>query len=1147
MTKHTISYLALCLAATLTACGSSDDKADNAKVDAQASEINSLSADVSSINADITALTAQLSALDVNEAPSAKMLSDLTDINTKLENLDKKTITTTQLSNISTAIQALEVSMLAKLADIANTQTAQTQQLTDLLEQNTALNSDMMEAFKQAQEKSDADQAALQAQLEALQTLIDDVKQQLIVDQIVALEPTEFTIEKSLGTVEFVNGTHMPMTVGFGSGAFHYPGDPAHIFYTVSDRGPNIACSDSVDLIGTDLCMGHASDKIFPMAEFTPTIYKMALNKFNGQDWTASILQEIPLKNAQGNLITGLPNDLMATDTEAAYSAQGEAIAFDPEGLDTEALVRLKDGSFWLTDEYGPSLVHVSADGKIIERVVPQSVAADLQDAGYTVTGGLPDILKKRKLNRGIESIAVTPDETFLYFIMQSPLANPDSAAYSASRTARLFKIALTHTGEIDAIVGEYTYTLDHPQTFGNGTQGDNSAKQSDVKISEMVAVAEDDLIILERISKTTKLYRTSVKDADNILGSKWDDIATTPALEASLEVATIASAVKQLALDNLSENINFPSKVEGIALLDDKHVLFINDNDFGIDGSATSIVILEAAQQLTQGTTPKAIQLTLAGRYASNLFGESAAEIVSYHHASQSTFVVNAAEQTVDQLSLSNLDTALANPTTASNLIKLASIDVAADVPSIMLGAANSVAIHDNLLAIAVEADVKQNPGIIAFYRLADDTGAATFIKYVVAGALPDNVIFSRDGSKVLVANEGEPSSDYKTDPEGSISVIAIADSIPADLAINIDFTDFNKVGSRYAELPETVRIFGPHATVAQDLEPEYITVSPDNKKAYVSLQENNAIAVIDLATNSIDAIWALGFKDYGKKGNEIDASDKDGMINFSTYANVYGMYQPDTIASYAHHNQTYIVTANEGDAREYIADATDEDTCLADGGMEFDDGDCIYYLEETRAEKADIDAAHTLLATQAGDKAMLGRLKITHTLGKVGDTDTYNALYNFGARSFSIWNAQGQQVFDSNSELEKLTAGLLGDDFNNNNDENKGDSRSDDKGPEPEALAIGEVNGRTYAFIGLERTGGIMVYDITNPYAPQFITFANNRDYSVNIEDDAAAAGDLAPEGMSFVPATLSPTGQALLIVGNEVSGSTSVYEIK
>jgi len=157
------------------------------------------------------------------------------------------------------------------------------------------------------------------------------------------------------------------------------------------------------------------------------------------------------------------------------------------------------------------------------------------------------------------------------------------------------------------------------------------------------------------------------------------------------------------------------------------------------------------------------------------------------------------------------------------------------------------------------------------------------------------------------------------------------------------------------------------------------------------------------------------------------------------------------------------------------------------------------------------------------------------------------YDTLYSYGARSFSIWSADGQRVFDSGSEFERVTASLIPDNFNGNNDENSFDNRSDDKGPEPEAVAVGIINGQTFAFIGLERVGGIMVYNVTNPQNPEFVQYLNNRDFSVSQADlEAGMAGDLGPEGLAFISADDSPSGKPMLAVGNEVSGTTTLYSI-
>ena len=295
---------------------------------------------------------------------------------------------------------------------------------------------------------------------------------------------------------------------------------------------------------------------------------------------------------------------------------------------------------------------------------------------------------------------------------------------------------------------------------------------------------------------------------------------------------------------------------------------------------------------------------------------------------------------------------------------------------------------------------------------------------------------------------------------------------------------------------------------------------------------------------------------------GNGLDASNRDECtqediddsdcatlndgINIKTWDNLKGFYMPDSIASFASNGVNYVLTANEGDSREYAYDASEE-ACEA-AGHTYDDGDCFSHVDEIRVKDLDLDTS-VFTDDSLQDNENLGRLKVVTTEGDADEDGLYEALYSFGGRSFSIFNADtGSLVFDSGDDFEQITATVIGGEgFNSTDDENAFDDRSDDKGPEPEALAVGTVNGKTYAFIGLERVGGIMVYDITDPATPAFVEYSVNRDYSVDIEDDLGNAGDLAPEGMKFVAAADSPTGKALLIVGNEVSGTTTVYEVK
>lgn len=554
---------------------------------------------------------------------------------------------------------------------------------------------------------------------------------------------------------------------------------------------------------------------------------------------------------------------------------------------------------------------------------------------------------------------------------------------------------------------------------------------------------------------------------------------------------------------------------------------------------------------------TPTTISLSLLGRFESGVFDESAAEIVDYDPVTEMAFVVNANSGQIDMIDASSPATPVLS----------ASLDVASDVEAAMslaagaLGAANSVAVKNGTLAVAIEADVKQDNGYVAFYQTD-----GTFLNAVEAGALPDMVAYTPDGNKVVVANEGEPNGDYSVDPEGSITIIDVSAGEGALTAANVtqlDFTAFNVGGS--ASLTGEVRISAKSASVAQDLEPEYVAISEDSSTAYVILQENNAMAVVDLNSDTITEVRGLGYKDYSIPGNEIDPSNKDNGVNIRNVP-VFGVYMPDGADAYDFNGTTYVVTANEGDGREYLTDAVDAADCTAQGGFEFDDGDCFHYLDEIRIKDIQDDGATfdadfvALAGTDFEDSDKLGRLKVMTDMGLSSSCATiattgqptagceYEALYSYGARSFTIWNTQtGQPVFDSGSDFEVITANRLGSSFNASNDDNEGDDRSDDKGPEPEAVEIGVIEGSTYAFIGLERVGGIMVYNITNPEAAEFVQYINERDFSIaDAEADVDLVGDLGPESIKFVAAANSPTGNPMLILGNEVSGTTSFFSI-
>ncbi|NEO82666.1 MAG: alkaline phosphatase [Spirulina sp. SIO3F2] len=495
---------------------------------------------------------------------------------------------------------------------------------------------------------------------------------------------------------------------------------------------------------------------------------------------------------------------------------------------------------------------------------------------------------------------------------------------------------------------------------------------------------------------------------------------------------------------------------------------------------------------------TAQSQSLNVLSTYQSGGFDEGAAEIAAYDADSQQLFITNAEKNTIDRLDISD---------PAAPVAKEA-IDLSP------YGGVNSVATSSTgLVAVAVEAPTKQELGVVVFFDVD-----GVFLTQVPVGALPDMVTFTPDGTKALVANEGEPNDDYTVDPEGSISIIDVtgnARQLSADDVQTVTFAAFSKERL----LANGVRIFGPGATAAQDLEPEYIAVAADSQTAFVTLQENNAVAVVDIANATVTSIVSLGQKNHSIRENAIDASNKDGEINITTHP-VSGLYLPDAIATLTAQGNTYFLTANEGDSRDY-------------------DG----FSEEERVADLTLDSTAFPNAAELQAESALGQLKITTTLGDTDGDGDYEALYSYGARSFSVWSADGSLVWDSGSQFERTLAEALPENFNSTNDENDSlDNRSDDKGPEPEGITVGRIGARTYAFIGLERVGGIMVYDVTRPTSPRYVTYTNNRDFAGDAE--AGTAGDLAPEGLLFIPAAQSPNDEPLLVVTNEVSGTTTIY---
>lgn len=552
-----------------------------------------------------------------------------------------------------------------------------------------------------------------------------------------------------------------------------------------------------------------------------------------------------------------------------------------------------------------------------------------------------------------------------------------------------------------------------------------------------------------------------------------------------------------------------------------------------------------EAGADGSDGTDASiGIAMDIVGR--AFLGNQTAAEIVQFHAGTSTIYATNGETNTIAVIDASSVNTAtMADPINTTSLTPT-TIALPADINGVTLGSLTSIAISGDLMAVAVPADVKTDNGYVLFYNGLDSSSPA-FLDSVEVGALPDMVTFTPDGGKVLVANEGEPSDDYTIDPEGSITVINIlASGEPEETGTTVGFSALN--GTEADLMAQGMMFPNPAgrtingtaitSSVAKDLEPEYITAT--NDVAYVSLQENNGLAILDLEDLTVEVV-GLGTKSWA--GLNIDIQE-DGAVSFGQYTGLYGVYQPDTIANFTWKDATFIVTANEGDAREYFFEAADEAACTAAGGVDFDENDgCLAYTDEVKVEDLTAAANSELAMLQATGEA--DDLRVTSAMGDADGDGEYDAAYAFGARSFTIWDQNGLVVYDSGDDFERITASVHGAQFNNGDDENAGDSRSENKGPEPEALTVGQVGDRTYAFIGAERMGGIFVYDVTNPYDVQFAEYIINRDLTEGLTSDDVI-GDLAPESLVFVSAEDSPSGVPLLVVGSEVSGTVTVWQI-
>jgi len=506
-------------------------------------------------------------------------------------------------------------------------------------------------------------------------------------------------------------------------------------------------------------------------------------------------------------------------------------------------------------------------------------------------------------------------------------------------------------------------------------------------------------------------------------------------------------------------------------------------------------------------------LDLTQEARYDAGMTNADGGvmEIVDYNTVTGWAYAVNGQTGNLTAIAVKDMADSESIDFLDGNDIDVKSI-VEANCEGFTYGDMTSVAVSADgtKLAAAVQAEGYADNGRVAVFTCNAD-GTLIFEQAYETGVQPDMVTFTPDDSRILTANEGEPREGYAdgaVDPAGSVTVITVADGT----AVNVDFTAYDSNEERQ-KLIDAGIVMKKDTVPSEDLEPEYIAAGNDT--AYITLQEANAIAVIDLDSLKVAGIYSAGYEDYSTTAVDIDK--KDEAYNPAVYESLRGIRMPDGVALYSVDGVDYIVTANEGDSREW--------------------GD---YLNEDERDFGDGQTSPSGKIT-AENSGLTGKVVFF-------DSSDYDGLdsgldYVFGGRSFTVFRADKSgltEIYDSGSDFEAKTAEYIPENFNCSNDDKSLDDRSGKKGPESESITVGTVGERTYAFIGLERVGGVMVYDITDPAETVYVNYINSRDFSEDI------AGDDSPEGLCFIPAADSADGNAYLLAACEVSGTVAAYEL-
>ncbi|MCU7615029.1 choice-of-anchor I family protein [Chryseobacterium sp. GMJ5] len=561
----------------------------------------------------------------------------------------------------------------------------------------------------------------------------------------------------------------------------------------------------------------------------------------------------------------------------------------------------------------------------------------------------------------------------------------------------------------------------------------------------------------------------------------------------------TVSSQTINITPTTTSYTVNIPITDDNLEEQQAEYFVLSLENPVGatISGDASSTIYIVDNDKAAPAPSNQ-IQLNYIGSFDPSGSNNSSTEIVVHDPSTQRLFTISALTDVFDIINF-------ANPTSPS---------VISTVNMAPYGGITSIAVKNGIVAVSSPNTNPQQNGSVVFF----DTNG-NFLKQVSVGVLPDMITFTPDGTKVMTANEGEPNDAYTIDPEGSISIIDISGGIAGLTQSNVTTLSFTQFNGQEASLASSgIRKVKSTSTLAQDLEPEYIAVSTDSQKAWVSCQENNAVIEINLVTKSINNIWGLGKKDMSLPGNGFDASDNNGEIVIANWP-VKAYYNPDAMQSFKVGSTNYIVTANEGDEKD-LGGFSERTTVGANG----------YTLDSTIFPNASVlKASHNL-----------GRFRVTSVNGNTDADTDFEEIHALGARSFSIFNADTKQiVYDSGDQFERYIAANHPLIFNADNEANGAKNRSRAKGPEPEGVALGTINGQTFAFITLERTGGVMAYNVTDPNNVTFTDYKNSRTTS-------AFGGDNGPEGIIYIAPENTTTGKGYVIMANEISGTLSMYEV-